>query len=98
MTDTTTHIPVTDAEAAPRSWTRRLPLIIFGAVVVAAAAWGVRRYLWSRQHVTTDNAQVDGHITAIAPRIGGFGTRGLVDDNRRGKVGGPLALPAAPGL
>ena len=91
MTDLTTSAPASVADdTASRSWTRRLPLLIFGALVVAAAAWGIRRYLWSRHHVTTDNAQVDGHITAIAPRIAGFVTRVYVDDNQRVKMGDTL--------
>ena len=40
--------------------------------MIALATWGVRRWLYGRHHVSTDNAQVDGHITAIAPRIAGF--------------------------
>ena len=39
---------------------------------IALATWGVRHYIFSRHHVTTDNAQVDGHITVIAPRIAGL--------------------------
>ena len=66
MTDVAMDVPAT-AEPATRSWTRRIPLILGAILVVALVTWGVRRYLWSRNHVSTDNAQVDGHITAIAP-------------------------------
>jgi membrane fusion protein (multidrug efflux system) len=52
----------------------------------------VRRYLYSRHHVSTDNAQVDGHITVIAPRISAFINRVLVDDNQHVKTGDTLVV------
>jgi membrane fusion protein, multidrug efflux system len=67
---------------APTTKRRRLPLLIVGVLVLALAVWGIRRYLFSRHHVTTDNAQVDAHITLIAPRVAAFVSRVLVDDNQ----------------
>ena len=91
MTDVALDVP---AAAAPRtrSWTKRLPLLLLGLLVLTLAGWGVRRYLWSRHHVTTDNAQVDGHITTISPRISGFIERVLVDDNQHVKAGDTLVV------
>src|SRR5689334_16939264 len=92
-TDIAMDVPATAAsDRGTRSWTRRLPLIIGGILVIALATWGVRRFLFSRNHVTTDNAQVDGHITAIAPRIAGFIDRVLVDENQHVKVGDTLVV------
>ena len=67
----TTDVAVDDTpERAPaRPKRKRLPLMILGVVVLALGAWSVQRYLYSRHHVSTDNAQVDSHITLIAPRI-----------------------------
>jgi membrane fusion protein (multidrug efflux system) len=39
---------------------------------------------------STDDAQVDGHITQIAPRVGGTVLKVLVDDNRRVETGAVL--------
>jgi membrane fusion protein (multidrug efflux system) len=82
------------AAATPetRSWTRRLPMIIGAIVVIALVGWGVRRWLYSRTHVSTDNAQVDGHITAIAPRIAGFIDRVAVEENQHVKAGDTLVV------
>jgi len=92
-TDIAIDVPAAAAEpATTRSWTRRLPLIIGIALVITLATWGVRRYLYSRNHVSTDNAQVDGHITAIAPRIAGFIDRVLVEENQHVKAGDTLVV------
>ena len=76
----------------PRPKKKRLPLLIVGTLVIVAGAWGVERYLYSRHHVSTDNAQVDGHITVIAPRISAFIGRVLVDDNQHVKAGDTLVV------
>jgi membrane fusion protein, multidrug efflux system len=80
MADETPEAPET--APAPTLKRRRLPLLIVGVLVLALAVWGIRRYLFSRHHVTTDNAQVDTHITLIAPRVAAFVSRVLVDDNQ----------------
>jgi membrane fusion protein (multidrug efflux system) len=85
---------VTDAtEALPsQPKKKRLPLIIVAILVIVLGAWAVQRYLYSRHHVSTDNAQVDGHITVIAPRISAFIGRVLVDDNQHVKTGDTLVV------
>jgi len=77
-------------EARPKR--RRLPLIIVGVLALGLAIWGLNRYLYSRHHVSTDNAQVDGHITLIAPRIAAFVNRILVDDNQHVQSGDTLVV------
>ncbi|MEP6571683.1 MAG: HlyD family secretion protein [Gemmatimonadota bacterium] len=82
------------AEAKPAATAKpnRLPLIILTVVLLVLSSWGVRRYLFSRNHVTTDNAQIDGHITIIAPKVQAFVGRVLVDDNQHVKVGDTLVV------
>ena len=77
---------------SPRPRRRRIPLLIVGVLVLALAAWALQRYLYSRHHVTTDNAQVDGHITVIAPRISAFVSKVLVDDNQHVNGGDTLVV------
>src|SRR6476619_5032714 len=77
---------------SPRPKRRRLPLLIVGVLVLALGAWALQRYLYSRHHVTTENAQVDGHITVIAPRISAFVSRVLVDDNQHVTGGDTLVV------
>ena len=75
---------------APR---RRInPLLIAGALALIAAIWGVSKYLHGRNHVSSDNAQVDGHITPIAPKVQAFVSRVLVEDNQHVKAGDTLVV------
>jgi membrane fusion protein (multidrug efflux system) len=92
MTDIPMDLPATGAPAAVKSQAKRLPLILAGVLVIALSLWGVRRYLFSLHHETTDNAQVDGHITTIAPRVSGFIARVAVEENQRVKVGDTLVV------
>lgn len=58
--------------------------IIFGVIAVAAVValtWAVRKFIYSRGHETTDNAQVDGHIVPVLAKVGGYVTAVLVQDN-----------------
>jgi membrane fusion protein (multidrug efflux system) len=92
MTDIAMDVPGAAPEAATTSWTRRIPLILGALLLIALATWGVRRYLYGRTHVSSDNAQVDGHITAIAPRIAGFIDRVLVEENQHVRAGDTLVV------
>src|SRR5215213_5588632 len=78
--------------AEPRLRRRRLPLIIVGVLALGLAIWGLNRYLYSRHHVSSDNAQVDGHITLISPRVAAFINRVLVDDNQHVAAGDTLVV------
>ena len=68
----------------PKSSSRKL--VLFGALVVLAAVGG---YLWvnSLDRVSTDDAQVDGHIIPISPKIYGKVLEVLVNDNQQVKQG-----------
>ncbi len=91
MTDIAMDVPATAAPAT-RTRPRWIPIVVVGLLLVAGATWGTRRYIFSRHHVTSDNAQVDGHITVISPRISGFVGRVLVEDNQRVKAGDTLVV------
>jgi len=54
-------------------------------VVVAAVVW-----LLSRGHESTDDAQIDGHITQVAARVGGTVIKVAVDNNDRVDAGALL--------
>jgi len=68
----------------PKSSSRKL--VIFGALAILAAVGG---YLWigSLNRVSTDDAQVDGHIVPISPKIYGKVLEVMVDDNQQVKQG-----------
>jgi hypothetical protein len=66
--------------------------MVLGLVALVGAAAGVSRYRFARTHVVTDNAQVDGHITPIAPKVQAFVARVLVDDNQKVRAGDTLLV------
>src|SRR5260370_11920785 len=60
-------------------------LLIGGGAVVLAAIVGLFAYYRNRE--TTDDAQVDGHITPMASKVYGRVAQVLVDDNQAVKAG-----------
>jgi membrane fusion protein, multidrug efflux system len=60
-------------------------LLLIGGVVVIAALVGLFLYYHNRE--STDDAQVDGHITPIASKIYGRVEAVLIDDNQEVKAG-----------
>src|SRR5258708_901812 len=80
--------------ASGHRFTRRRKLLI-GAVgvlvVVAACVFGIPRIELALNTVSTDDAYVNGHVTFVAPRVGGQISRVFVDDNNRVHKGELLA-------
>ncbi len=68
----------------PSPWPRRL--LILG-VILALAAGGAVMWLRSLGHVSTDDAQVDGHIVPVSAKIYGNVAEVLVNDNQQVKQG-----------
>ncbi len=84
-----TPIPVESETAEARGrrpWVLTLGIVV-GAIVLVL---GVRAIWYASTHVSTDDAQVDGHITPILPRIGGFVETVRIRDNQQVKAGDTL--------
>lgn len=66
--------------------------LVIGVIALAGAAY-VGHALWFNAHyVDTDNAQVDGHIVPVSPKIGGFISALPVQDNQDVNAGDVLAI------
>src|SRR5256885_7674615 len=79
--------------AEPRPGGRRgTVFMIMGVVLLALVALGARRWIYGLSHVSTDNAQVDGHIVPILPKVGGFVTEVRIDENQNVKAGDTLVV------
>ncbi|HEY2806834.1 MAG TPA: HlyD family secretion protein [Gemmatimonadales bacterium] len=88
--DSPNAVPGAKTEAKAKARPIRLVIMIVVAVVVAA--YIVHAVIRGRHHVTSDNAQLDGHITQVAPKVQAFVDRVLVDDNRLVKAGDTLVV------
>ena len=79
-------------EPAKSGGNKRTVFIIMGVVLLGLVAVGVRRWIYSLSHVSTDNAQVDGHIIPILPKVGGYVVEVRTDENRQVKAGDTLVV------
>lgn len=68
---------------------RKLPVrrivvyTILAAGVVFGVIYGYNLIQFNKTHVSTDDAQVDGHINPVLPRVSGYVAKVSVDDNQR---------------
>ena len=67
------------------SRSRIIAAVVAVLVVIAAIVW-----LMSRGHESTDDAQIDGHITQVAARVGGPIVKVAVDNNDKVDTGALL--------
>src|SRR5437016_14583653 len=96
MTSSDVVLDVPTTSPAPAATARRgskgVPLIIGVILAALAVGYAGRAILHGRHHVTSDNAQLDGHITQVAPKVQAFVDRVLVEDNQRVKAGDTLVV------
>jgi membrane fusion protein (multidrug efflux system) len=63
-----------------RQWLQDLNPFVKGSLVVLLIAIAIAWYVFSGR-VTTDDAQVDSHITAVAPQVPGYAIKLFINDN-----------------
>jgi membrane fusion protein, multidrug efflux system len=79
------------APAKPKRSTKRFVLPVLIAAAIGAGAWyGYEYWTTGRFMVSTDDAYIQGDITAIAPKVTGYIDRIDVVANQRVKAGDPL--------
>ena len=83
---------VMERQAAAPDRKRKLVFAILGLAVLALIAGGVRKLIWARSHESTDNAQVDGHILPVLPKVGGYVTEVRVEENQPVRAGDTLIV------
>jgi membrane fusion protein, multidrug efflux system len=81
---------IAPADVPPLPRKSRRVQFVFLFFVIAAAAAGMAAYLHFKDRVSTDDATVDGHVTAIAPKIAGNVIQVAVLDNQPVKAGDVL--------
>ena len=64
--------------------------IVAAVVVIAGIIYGVARWNFAMAHEETDDAQVEGHISPVLPRVSGYVSQVRVVDNQRVSTGQAL--------
>ena len=76
------------AETRKRPLYRRPAFLIVALIVLLiAAAFGIRYWLYARSHESTDDAFIDAHITPVSPKVAGYIAKIYVKANQQVKKG-----------
>jgi membrane fusion protein, multidrug efflux system len=82
--------PAAPAPAAPakKGGARRIVILsILAVLLIVGGIWGFQTVVFYSHHATTDDAQLDGNINPILPRVSGYVTEVHVADNQQVKPG-----------
>ncbi len=66
---------------------RKIGLLLLVMAVLAGVGFGVKEVVFYRHHAETDDAQVEGHIDPVLPKVSGFVTQVLIRDNQKVEKG-----------
>jgi membrane fusion protein (multidrug efflux system) len=69
-----------------------IPFVIAAVVFLALGAFGVRQWVFGRTHVSADNAQIQGDIIPVLPKVDGFVAEVRVKENQRVRAGETLVV------
>jgi membrane fusion protein (multidrug efflux system) len=64
--------------------------IILGLLLVAGIFFGVKEYIYYSKHEDTDDAQIDGDISPVVARVGGYVDTIMFEENQHVSQGQPL--------
>lgn len=87
--------PPTSPNAAPEAKSGVRTLVTRGVIVVLVIIgliWGVNKFIYSRTHETTDDAQLAGHVMPVIPKVAGYVQRVYVADNQPINIGDTLVV------
>lgn len=61
--------------------------IILGVLIIIGAIFGTKAYIYYSKHVDTDDAQIDGDISPVVSRVGGYVNEILFEENTKVQEG-----------
>jgi len=65
---------------------RVLPIIL-GLILVVGIVFGIKEYIYYGKHVDTDDAQIDGNISPVVARVGGYVDSIMFEENTHVNTG-----------
>lgn len=71
---------------------KKIVLPIVAVFLLAGAFWAFTNWNYSRNHASTDNAQIDGHIIPVIAKVGGYVKTVNAAENQPVKAGDLLVL------
>ncbi|MBS1520733.1 MAG: HlyD family secretion protein [Bacteroidetes bacterium] len=59
-------------EQEPKKKPNRVIPIILGVILIAGIIFGIKEYIYYGKHIDTDDAQIDGDVSPVVARVGGY--------------------------
>jgi membrane fusion protein (multidrug efflux system) len=87
-----------ESQSAPQKSSRWLGTVMGLLILIAGVMWGWRWWQYQLTHVSTDNAQIQGHISPVSARVSGTVEKVLVEDGDYVKAGQLLVILEAKDL
>lgn len=68
-------------EQEPKKKPNKVIPIILGLILVIGIIFGIKEYIYYGKHIDTDDAQIDGDISPVVARVGGYVDSIFFEDN-----------------
>lgn len=78
--------------AEPKKKKKKIAPVILAILVLAGGTYAVRTYIFNKHHESTDDAQLEGNISPVLPRISGYVNDIRFEDNQQVHKGDTLIL------
>jgi membrane fusion protein (multidrug efflux system) len=59
-------------EQEPKKKPNKVLPIILGIILIAGIIFGIKEYIYYGKHIDTDDAQIDGDVSPVVARVGGY--------------------------
>ncbi len=77
---------------ASKKKTNKIFPIVLAVIVIVGLFFGIRAIIWNKHHTETDDAQLEGNVSPVIPRVSGYVTALRVADNQVVKKGDTLLV------
>jgi membrane fusion protein (multidrug efflux system) len=68
-------------EQEPKKKPNRVIPIILGILLIGGIFFGIKEYIYYSKHIDTDDAQIDGDVSPVVARVGGYVDSIFFEDN-----------------